>query len=239
MKDDSLDRLMTRAVDKVGGATSKWFDGTRGFDGGGFVLPVDPTTGLTEPDVYPYCGTPANLGRACLELLGHPWGRTFIDLGCGKGRMLALAAEAGYRNCVGVELDSGLASAATNNLACTRLRGVKRLGDVASVHNLDARDFDFPDGPLSIYLNNPFAMPILSVVLDRLGHSLSQTPRPVTIVLMRRVIEDPENDSPTAELLQSTPFLIGGRVPVGGPLSRFLQRGYATFRFHSPESPPN
>ena len=62
-------------------------------------------------------------------------------------------------------------------------------------------------------------------------------PRPVVIVLMRRVIEDPENDSPTAELLASTPFLTGGRVPVGGPIKRFLQRGYATFKFSSVDVP--
>ena len=54
---------------------------------------------------------------------------------------------------------------------------------------------------------------------------------------MRRVIEDPENDSPTAELLASTPFLTGGRVPVGGPIKRFLQRGYATFKFSSVDVP--
>ena len=226
------DELLTWAVDKVGGAGGYWFDATRRVDGGGFVLPVDPRSGETEADAYPYCGVPPNLGRACLDLLGDPTGVTFVDLGCGKGRMVALAAEQGFGSCVGVELDTGLAQVAERNLSHSRIRKVPRLGDVATIVNLDAREFEFPPAPLAIFLNNPFAVPILDVVLGHLGTSLQESPRPVAIVLMRRGVEDPANDSPTAELLAETPFLTGGPVPTGGPLRRLLLRGYATFRFH-------
>lgn len=227
------DHLLTRSVDKIGGAGNYWFDATRRFDGGGFVLPVDPETGLTEADVYPYCGVPPNLGRACLDLFGDPTGVTFLDLGCGKGRMLALAAERGYRRCEGVELDSSLATIARRNLSSSRLRHVPSLAAIASVVHADAREYRFPEEPLAIFLNNPFAVPILQVVLDNLGASLASAPRPVTVVLMRRVYEDPANDSPTAGCLADAPFLRGGPAAPAERLTRFVLRGYALWRFTS------
>jgi len=225
-----MDDRLTWAVDKVGGAGGYWFDGTRRFDGGGFVLPVDPATGTTEPEIYPYCGTPPNLGRACLDLFGDPAGVTFLDMGCGKGRMLALAAEHGFARSVGVELDEGLVACARRNIDAARLRRGATMTRV-TVHRGDARQFEFPEEPLALYLNNPFAVPILEVVMANLGESLRRAPRPLTVVLMRRAIEDPANDSPTAELLGATPFLTGGPVPLGGPLRRLLLRGYAVWRF--------
>jgi hypothetical protein len=44
---------------------------------------------------------------------------------------------------------------------------------------MDARDFDFPHGPLVVYLFNPFPEPVLAAVLDRLRQSLAKSPRPM------------------------------------------------------------
>src|SRR5713226_561215 len=50
---------------------------------------------------------------------------TFVDLGCGKGRALILAHEAGFRNLIGVEMSPKLAAAARSNL--------QRLGIAATI----------------------------------------------------------------------------------------------------------
>ncbi len=47
---------------------------------------------------------------------------------------------------------------------------------------MDAREFDFPAGPLVVYLFNPFPEPVLAQVLEKLrAISAEQIPRPVFV----------------------------------------------------------
>jgi hypothetical protein len=46
---------------------------------------------------------------------------------------------------------------------------------------MDAREFDFPAGPLVVYLFNPFPEPVLAVVLQKLRASLTANPRPLFV----------------------------------------------------------
>ncbi len=87
-------------------------------------------------------------------------GRTLIDVGCGKGRMLILAAEAGFSRVIGVEIDRWLCEVTRKNLAATGIDGV--------VVQQDARDWSWPTGPLTVFFYNPFDDPILGVVVSRL-----------------------------------------------------------------------
>jgi hypothetical protein len=113
---------------------------------------------------------------------------TFVDLGSGKGRTLLMASDYPFRRIVGVELIAELHSAAGENIRaydaakkrCTRIEAV--LGD--------ARDFDFPSGPLLLYLFNPLPEKPLSDVLRRLKQSLDETPRPVWIVYHNALLEN-------------------------------------------------
>ncbi len=56
----------------------------------------------------PYLPTRHDQQKAALQLLNLPKGAMFFELGCGDGRMLIAAAEAGLR-CVGYELNPVLA----------------------------------------------------------------------------------------------------------------------------------
>ena len=72
----------------------------------------------------------------------------FIDAGCGKGRPLYIALEQGFNNVIGVEISKKLLNLCKKNL--TRYDGRHTL--VCS----DIDNFQFPDGPLTIFLFNPF-----------------------------------------------------------------------------------
>jgi SAM-dependent methyltransferase len=48
-----------------------------------------------------------NFGDAVRDL---PWRRSYLDIGCGRGEMLALAQEAGFRRVAGVEVVDALVS---------------------------------------------------------------------------------------------------------------------------------
>ena len=99
---------------------------------------------------------------AALEFLGEDLrGFTFIDLGCGKGRTLLVAARMGFAQVIGVEFARELAEIATGNLR--QLQAAN-----AVVLHADAADFVFPHGDLVLYLYNPFSEQVLQQVMSRL-----------------------------------------------------------------------
>lgn len=89
--------------------------------------------------------------------------RTFIDLGCGKGRVLIKAAELGFKRLIGVEFAEDIASSARENLD----RALKPGLDVSwTILSEDATAFRPPENDLVIFLYNPFAEPVVEKVAD-------------------------------------------------------------------------
>lgn len=112
---------------------------------------------------------------------------TFVDLGSGKGRTLLMASEYPFRKIVGVELIAELHRAAEENIRayhsaterCTQIEAL--LGD--------AREFEFPEEPLVLYLFNPLPERALSEVLQRLEKSLARVPRAAWVVYHNPLLE--------------------------------------------------
>lgn len=95
---------------------------------------------------------------------------TFVDLGSGKGRALLMAARHPFRRIIGVEFMPDLNAIARQNIAeDSRIE----------CRQMDARDFEFPAGPLVVYLFNPFPEPVFAAMLRRLECSWEENPRPV------------------------------------------------------------
>jgi SAM-dependent methyltransferase len=70
-----------------------------------------------------YWATPASQFREMIASLPMtPNVTTFVDLGCGKGRVLLLALQAGFREVVGVEISDILVTAARTNVGMGRRR---------------------------------------------------------------------------------------------------------------------
>ena len=67
---------------------------------------------------------------------------TFIDLGCGKGNVLVLAAQYGFRSIIGVEVDPDLASIARRNV--DRFTSRRRHAAKAQVLESDVVQFGLP-----------------------------------------------------------------------------------------------
>ncbi|HZD92920.1 MAG TPA: class I SAM-dependent methyltransferase [Candidatus Sulfotelmatobacter sp.] len=104
---------------------------------------------------------------------------TFIDLGSGKGRALLMAAAYGFKRITGIEFMPEWHRVAVDNIR----KYTAEHETTAAIESLcmDARDFDFPNEPLVIYLFNPFPEPVLARVLDKLRGSLLRNPRPVFV----------------------------------------------------------
>jgi cyclopropane fatty-acyl-phospholipid synthase-like methyltransferase len=103
-------------------------------------------------------------------------------MGSGKGRVLFVAAEYPFRKVIGVEFSNALHDDALANLKRYKYRG-RRCADIEAVH-ADARDFEFPDDNLVIYLFNPFGPEVMERMLANLERSLEKHPRHVIIVML-------------------------------------------------------
>jgi predicted RNA methylase len=93
---------------------------------------------------------------------------TFVDLGAGKGEVLLLAAEYGFRRIVGVEYSEALAEAASANIRDAKFLQCE---DVSCIHS-DAVDFVFPHDPTVLYLYNPFQGRVMDKVVKNIRRSL-------------------------------------------------------------------
>lgn len=100
----------------------------------------------------------------------------FVDLGCGKGRVLFCAARRGIEKVVGVELEESLVSIARSNMS--RL-GARRFS-VEIIHQ-DAAAYRMQDATV-VFLYNPFNDNTLDKVMRNLKESLTAYPRPIRIL---------------------------------------------------------
>jgi predicted RNA methylase len=98
---------------------------------------------------------------------------TFVDYGCGKGRGLAVGILAGFRQLIGVEVSRDLATLAERNLQTLRLR---HPGVHIELQTMDAVRFQPPEGPLVVFLYNPFVGLTLERVVQRLADHATRSP---------------------------------------------------------------
>ncbi|TAD83824.1 MAG: class I SAM-dependent methyltransferase [Bacteroidetes bacterium] len=103
----------------------------------------------------------------------------FLDVGCGLGRVMAMAAHHGFKHIEGIEFAPHLAYGA-NQL----MEDVKAQFPQASlsVHTADAATYRIPQQVGVVFLFNPFDAVTMAGFLAQIDASLSQHPRPLTIL---------------------------------------------------------
>lgn len=161
------------------------FDRRCGTDTAGAVQPEQLGIGdeALRKQAILYLPSPARVTRWMLDEVGIAHRDfTFVDLGCGKGRVLLVGSEYPFRRIVGVEISSELAAIARGNVARYQPR-TRRCRDVEVV-NGDATQLDFPEGNLLIHLYHPFEPAVTDAVLAQLDRSLERAPRKVVIAYL-------------------------------------------------------
>jgi SAM-dependent methyltransferase len=125
---------------------------------------------LTPSNLYNtayYAISPSTLTHA-LELLPEPvTGFHFVDLGCGKGRALLVAAQFPFARIHGVELSPELCDVARANTAADNR---------IAIEQDDAVTVTYSDAPLVVYLYHPFLAPMLRRVLANLERQRRESP---------------------------------------------------------------
>jgi len=174
------------------------FDERHGTDTSGLIWGEDlPSGSRNDAWITGYYGIAPSVFHTMMRGLPEELSAyTFLDFGSGKGRALMLATHYSFAAVIGVEISPQLHEVATANLA--RYAPPERICQNARTLLQDATTFDFPPGPLVVYMNHPFCRPVLEQVVKNLGRSLAADPRPLWMVYI-----NPE----TRSVLDRTPFL--------------------------------
>jgi SAM-dependent methyltransferase len=111
---------------------------------------------------------------------------TFIDVGCGKGRVLLMASQHQFKRVIGVEFNSELVRIAEMNAA--KFQNRSDCQSPIDVVCEDAAQYQFPDENAVIYFFNPFKQEIMSEVLKNIRAS-ARTTRHRYIIYHKAVLE--------------------------------------------------
>jgi len=122
-----------------------------------------------------------SLTRTAIEALPIQYENyTFIDIGCGKGRVLLVASEFPFRRIVGVEFAPTLADIARQNLRS--YRGKRQKCAAIEVITADATEYELAPEPQVLYFFSPFKLTILNQIVQRIEDSFQRAPRDLLIL---------------------------------------------------------
>lgn len=128
-----------------------------------------------------------NLMEEIFQQLSGATRNHFLDIGCGKGRALCIAAHSGFKQVTGLDFSKTLCDAAKENLIKTRHQ-------IPGLHfkiiNNDAFYFEIPGDVDCIFLFNPFDEIIMSAVVNNIFESLHSNPRKIKIIYVNPLHKD-------------------------------------------------
>ena len=115
-----------------------------------------------------------------MRKLNLPKGGVFVDLGAGKGRVLLIAAQLGFKRIVGVEFSEELCEIARENIIAfsRRTQFAARIDIVKS----DVASYLIESEQNVFFMYNPFDEVVMDRVLANLRSSVTQFPRRIWLI---------------------------------------------------------
>ena len=111
----------------------------------------------------------------------------FLDIGCGKGRAMCVAASYNIPKVSGVEFSKDLYNDARKNIKAIEEKYRKTEFDI---YNNDAFYFEIDDDVDCIFMFNPFDETIMHGVMENIETSVENNPRKITIVYINPLQKD-------------------------------------------------
>lgn len=103
----------------------------------------------------------------------------FLDIGCGKGRAMCVAAHYGFTKISGIDFSKEFCEAAKHNLEQTQ----QQLSEIRfSVTEGDAAVTTIPGDVDCIFLFNPFDETVMKKVVQHINASISRNPRAINVI---------------------------------------------------------
>jgi SAM-dependent methyltransferase len=185
------------------------------MDTSGLLFAEHLASGHAHDDhINAYWGTAPSGFRGVLDqwqqaLAATPHGvhdYTFLDIGCGKGRVLMLASDAPFQRIVGVELSSALTAIAERNL--TRWSAAPHLCSNIEILNVDALAAPIPDSPVVLYIYNSFNLYVMLPLLQRLQALALTRSAPIDLIYAK------PQQAPLVDAVPGIVLLAAGSIPL-------------------------
>ena len=119
------------------------------------------------------------LERLMKEIVKYSNNKTFLDIGCGKGRALVTAASFGFEQITGIDFSKEFCKDA---LATTNLYSQKNPSVHYTIINMDAFNYDIPNDITTLFIFNPFDDVIMSRVIANILISQQNYPRTIRVM---------------------------------------------------------
>lgn len=113
--------------------------------------------------------------------------QNILDVGCGKGRVLAVAAYFGFRKITGIEFAKELCDAARKNIAPLQEKFPEKIFNI--IH-ANAVDYNIEYDTNVFFFFNPFNETVMLAVVKNILQSLAQSPREVYVVYINPVHQE-------------------------------------------------
>jgi len=104
---------------------------------------------------------------------------TLLDVGCGKGRVLAMGAAYGFTDIIGIDFSRKLCSDAANAYKVIKN---KYPNTSITIECVDARYYCIPDTVGVIFLFNPFDVVFMDQLIKKVTESIGRKGRPLKIL---------------------------------------------------------
>ena len=104
---------------------------------------------------------------------------TFLDIGCGKGRAMCVAAAFGYKQVAGIDFAKQLIEAAKQNL-----KQIKRQYPHTEymLKWADVQSLEIKEHVTTVFLFNPFDEVLMRLVVKKINDSLAKKPRRLLVL---------------------------------------------------------
>ena len=156
---------------------------------------------------FGYEPTPYHMIERMIEYLPFNSEDIFVDLGCGKGRVILYLSTKNLRKIIGVEVRNDLANIAKHNLKNLKLKNT-----LVEIIDSDVAIFKIEEGTV-FFMNNPFGEKILSKVIKNIKKNLAMNFKKIRIIYYNPVYKN---------LLDSQDWLVSegnvNKIPGGTPM---------------------
>jgi SAM-dependent methyltransferase len=145
------------------------------------------TTGFVAPTVefaVHYTPLPYRVLRRIFNQLSLGEQDVFVDIGCGKGRVVCCASRFKISRVVAIEINEELLAQTVQNSAKVRNRKTP-----VEALAMPAEEYHYQDATV-IYLYNPFGRPIMDKVFGRIDESFRKRPRKLRVAYVNCLHED-------------------------------------------------
>lgn len=128
-----------------------------------------------------YKPTRARYFRKLMRRVQLPREGVFVDVGCGKGRILLLAAEQGFNRIVGLEISPQLCQIAQRNIDAFNKH--HRDSAALSVVCTNILHYQFSGDETVFFLYSPFDYTVTSQFLEMIRKSIDESPRELYLII--------------------------------------------------------